>query len=455
MKFLTLLWISLLCPSLLFAEELRIDRYVEAVKRQDIQIKKFVQQRLQTRFNVDLNLPDQSWTLALTKEYGIATDDKENTSETSASLTKSAISTGTDLEISYETNDLADREESVKSVTVEQNLIQNAFGNQNRKLAEMLGEQNQIIRWQVVESYEDYLAQRIGDYLDFILAHENFKTAKGLLDDVKTLTREVRQRRSKSIAHQVDVDRALAETLEYQRKVLEAKVQVDSLRKSLLASLEDSNLPENFVPAGGVPFINNFNTFKDDLDRFWKDARTFQIYQSSQKAANLDIAVKEQELYPEGKLILGYSEDDSQRFSSRVNRGETIVGFNLSYSFDNSIDSARLEQSKYLKQQLQLQIQLDQGRLRAKLEDLESTIQTHRERVQLLEQQVKVLRRLVSGERNRFQRGGVSLKTLIDAQNKFTETQYNLTSQEVQLAKSIIEWKKITDTLVEETEVLD
>ncbi len=185
MKYLLILLILLFFDSAFAGTQvLSLERYLELVKKEDLEIKRYVHQRFQARFQKNLSLPDSRWVLSLTNLHGISTTDQPTTRRTEASLGKNFRSTGTEIEASYNTNTLADRQEEIQSVQLRQSLLRNFFGQQVRAQEEGLDLRNQVTLWQLVETYEDYLAEKLGNYLDFVSEWQNHQTAEQQLKEI-------------------------------------------------------------------------------------------------------------------------------------------------------------------------------------------------------------------------------------------------------------------------------
>ncbi len=434
-------------PQSSWANTMTLDSYLESLKREDLELKRFVHQRVQTRFNKDLSLPNAGWLTQITHTYGIASGvAKSRTSETTASVTKNFRDTGTNLNLSYNENDLADRAEEVRSAQVAQSLIRNPLGLRTGQIEDRIKEENRVVFLQVLESYEDYVAEKIIQYLDLILAYENLKTAQSLYSDIQKLWKEVNKRKDNNIALGVDVDRATAQKLQFERAVLEAKISLQSLQKSLVAAFDRSK-PINFTPQKEIPFI------KKDMDLSQKPLeaqRTMEILAARETAASFEISQRKRDLYPEGEFILGYRHDESQRFSTIVNREETVFGLNFEYSFDNTLNEAQVDQAQYNKTQVEIERIRTKKELDALLSDLKQRIQIQNQRVKLLSRQQVVLKRLIGGEQGRFTRGRVDLETLINTQNTYAQVRFDLVAQKIELAKNIVRWKQNTDQLISE-----
>ncbi len=429
-----------------WATPLSIEDYTELLKKNDTEIQRYIHQRMQTRFQADLNLPDSRWVLSLTNSHGIAIGQAPTTRRTDISLNKNFRSTGTEIEIGFNKNTLADRQEEIQSVQLRQSLLRNFFGQQNRVREEGLSQQNRVTLLQLAETYEDYMAEKLGQYLDFVLAWQNFKTAEQQLGEITNIWKEVRQRKQNNIALAVDIYRAEVEKIQFERNLIEAKQDLQRLRKLLMAQVTTTD--KDFAPSKGVPLVNENILFEKEEQNFLSDGRSIKIHRSRISAAEKLKDATRRDLYPEAQLILGYNNDQSRRFSTIISREEKLVGVNFSYAFDSSQRGAQVAQAQFNLQQAELLSLSQRKRVTSLIDNLKDQITLQKQRVTLIEKQVRIAKKLLRGENQRFKKGRIDLETLINTQNSYHVVRYELAAQQVLLARHILNWKVLVDQLV-------
>ncbi len=423
-----------------------LEEYGQLLTEKDSEIQRYIHQRMQTRFQTDLNMADSSWVFSLTNTHGIAIGQAPTTRRTDVSLGKNFRSTGTNIELGFNKNTLADRQEEVQSAQLRQSLLRNFFGQQNRTREAGLEKQNQVMLWQVVETYEDYVAEKMGQYLDFVLAWQNYQTAEQQLTEISSIWKEMQQRKRNNIALSVDLDRAEVEKIQYERNLLEAKQNLLRLRKLLVSRIDTDDV--DFTPSEGVPLLGETLQFSLERAEFLKSGRTIQIHQARLESVSKLKDAANRSYYPEAQLILGYSQDQSSRFGTLVNREEKSVGFNLTYEFDSSQRGAQVAQAQYNLQQTELQNLSERKQVTTLIDNLRDQIILQKQRVDLIKRQVVVAKKLVKGETSRFRKGRVDLETLITTQNSYHQARYELATQQVLLARHTLNWKVLLDQLV-------
>lgn len=433
------------------SQALNLNEYLLLVKTNDAEVEKILNQSMKLRFNKELSMPNKRILFSIKDEFGIQPDSDKTTSRLSAVASKEFSSTGTDINLSFTSNDLTDRKEQVQSLVIEQDLIRNSFGVQNRKLEEVLSRENEIIKLQTEESFEDYLLTQIFNYLEFQLAFVSYNTSKKLYNDSLQLQKEVLKRKSKSIADSVDVERVRLQVLDRKKALLDREQTLNSIKiqvKRSIAKLDHLN--DKLTPSGTIPYINDKTNYDNQLQEFLSNGRSLKILKLSQTNTEQRVWIQNKDLLPEAKLLLGYSIDDSQRFTTQTNREETLVGLSLEFSLGDSVNKAEIKQAEFNKAQAKLQHKIQSEKLKSVLYDLKSQIQIHRQKMKVLEQKIASARKLVRGEMKRFKNGRSSLETIIESENILADTEFEVIAHKIQMAKAVAEWKSLTDSLLSE-----
>jgi outer membrane protein TolC len=443
---LTLLTTPIFSP----ANEMNVESYINFLIENDVEIERLIQQKAQTRFSKDLRLPTRSWILSVSSTHGLPLQDSQGrTSELNVEMSKNFRRTGTNLLLRYNQNDLADRNEQIQALQVQQSLIQNSFGLQTRLLEDSIDSDNLVTNLSLIEAYEDYVAEKIGAFLDLIAAQKNLETSQELYKDFKEIFSEVKKRRSKSIAISVDVYRAEAELLQFERAVLEAQARIAEVKRRLFSGVDQKvqNLKKTKI-TNQIPYLDEKEIAADFNDEDLNQSRTGQIIKASANSAAKNQKAVKRNLLPELGLNLGLSEDESNRFSTTVNRTEASIGLNLNYEFDNSLAKAQYGEAVLNQKLVEKSNQSLKNNLAAQLKSLKERIELQKKRVKILEKQKSTGKKLIDEEKKRFKRGLLNLRDFITVQTAYTQRQYDLIEEKVNLSRLIVQWKQLTDKLI-------
>ena len=86
--------------------------------------------------------------------------------------------------------------------------------------------------------------------------------------------------------------------------------------------------------------------------------------------------------------------------------------------------------------------------LKTNLKSLNGQIKRQEELINIATDKINFAKAIVEDERKNYSLGRTSLKDLIDEVNKLEDNKFNKIYHEVQLKRLIIEWLRLTDSLV-------
>lgn len=430
---------------------LKLSQLIKEAKSHDPNFQKIIADRLQSRYLVDLNLPSQKALVSVSTEYGISS--AGNTTILSASIGKSIIKTGTNLSISRDHTDRPDREERVTKLRLEQSIYGNAFGSRTRLKESSINQEINILELQVAEAFEDYMGEIIDDYLDLNLAYLELQTAKKLELESKSLLQRVEARKNRNIATSTDVNRVKLQTLIRSEQVLNAQIAWESKSKEILQMIGSDKKNSIVTPATIINYRENIKQLKNDFDILFSKSRSKLITEKAEQVAQNNIRFQKQSGGPQASLIGGYNIDDSNRFSSRVNRKETVVGVQLSLPFGDSVAKANVAKAS----QAALLAQIDRKKALLNFEQtyyvLRNQLDRQVQKLEISEGKKLVAQKIVLDEERRYHNGRIELERLIESRNNLAQYSFDFLSDLTQLNKLFVKWLNTIDQLVIKDEV--
>lgn len=448
------LYLSCLCFCISsFAGEteiVSISDFVSRIKKSDPNLERIVSDNLKKRFLVDLNLPSRQFLLSVSDQYGYAGNDQGRTNRFSAEISKEIIETGTSLSVSQSEIKRPDQTVNVFEIRAEQSLWKNAFGSLNRDQIDINNLELNKVESQVLDAYEDYVATLINDYLDLYQQSLRYDLSRRLYDQSVKLEANIRKRIKKNVADQIDLFKIQMLVAQRKREMILAKAAFTKSSMALGKRLQgDDKTNSRIVPANNLNLADSISDLKIiDVNKAVEKTRAYHIYQQDIQIGNLNNEIAMQGDDADVKLILGYSTDESSRYSVSINRKETLVGVRLDVPLGDSLSRARVEQSK-----------LDF--LQAKLEwlnfkiEFENSLNNIKEDI-LAQQKVLVLNRkrkelsdkVLKDDERLYGLGKLSLQLLIDSFNNTAQNEYDYLSSVMTLNKYTIDWLNLTDQLI-------
>lgn len=443
MKFLlVLLW-----ATTVNANVLTLDSFIQQIKVEDLTLKEIKIDEKEAALSLALNLDDNSWTLSLSSEYGIETDGPEISSN-SIELEKSFLDSGTKIVVSVEKNKQVGQEVETFSLGIEQSLTRNSLGENYRRYYQILDEEKKQALLAMEEKIENLLQNKIEQYLDFQEAYFRLNSAELLYQKSQALQREVKKRKARLIASQVDVDRVTLQVLDRKKDVLERKRIYEALREELKTSLSEDWSRLSFEPEPKTPYLLKAPSFERDRLAFWEKGRSSKLLTSEMSTLDQRISYREDDLRPETTAILGYQKDESKRFSSTANRNDIILGINFSWNLGDRKNKAEVEEAKLNKLRKELELKKTKQEIDILMKELSKRITLYETELELFTEQEKVARRLFNGESKQFEKGRSTLRDVIDAQNRVFLLETQKIALEILYSKAIVLWKSRTDQLL-------
>lgn len=426
-------------------KKLSANEFITLATKFDASAESIVSEKMRLRFMVEQGLPTSQTLLTVQQEYGLSTTGAGTTSILSAGISKNIITSGTQLSLTRTMTDRPDREEEVTELRVEQSLWRNSLGSTNLEREKGLIAERDALELQVAESYEDYIYERLSEYIDLQRAMLERETSKRQLDQAIALEKNVLERQRQSIASNADVARAKVQTLNRREALLLNQSEFDNLSARLAAytgeKAEAYVEPVNFDLSNRVADILNGKVE-------YTPERLLRLVELREQAAEATLSYQKDELRPEANLLLGYNIDDSDRFSSRVNREEAVVGITVEVPFGDSAGKANRDSAI---------LDLTQARLTAREQRLELTLSlasSKRELARLnqmldiAKQKVRFTDTIVTEEQKRYRLGKISLEALIEAQDDQAAAQVSLLESKAELNRAILDWLRLNDQLL-------
>ncbi len=447
MKYLLLLLAGLqLTPKLhASSQNFSLEDFIELARKNDPNIQKIINQKLQIRFNKDLVLPNRQFLLTVENLYGLQVGGR-TTSQLTGTLTKEFHHTGTSLSVSQSKNIQTDREEDTLNLRLEQSLYKNAFGSQTRLLDKRLSQEDELLILQTAEAYEDYIAELSRKYLDLELLVLDRASAESIYKDALTIQKNIENKKRSGIAAQVEVDRIRLQALQKQTEVLKITSEIEAQIQELqsLLGIKELNLP---TPDPNKDLLIGKEQ-KVPSPETLLQIRSMRILAFEKSIPELNLTFEKNQSGPSLNLVLGQRYDQSTRFTTSTNRNETLLGFNFELPLGDSSQNANLERARYQLGQAEIDQVLSQRLLISNLTSLQQKILRQREIVSISGQKFELAKKVLAGEKVRYQNGRVDLETLVQSQNALSEHQLDSHSQRTTLNKLALEWLQLTDQLV-------
>ncbi|MFC1589918.1 TolC family protein [Candidatus Omnitrophota bacterium] len=446
------------CGPFLFAEDekgaaLGLGAFVETACRKDTAFEEILIDELELAYTKALNLPASDFVLSLKGTYDYLIDYDEKDFENTASLSKLFPYTGTDISAEYNSS-LSKRTRAITSdfsAQVSQPIAENAFGRNTRLHGKIIGLENDVAAYQIVEAYEDYLASLIQLYYDWYSAYENLVTGENSLKENEKLLENIKERRKSNIALPIDVNKIDVQVITKRENLLSLKNQYNTylnlIRQAIRYSSRDA-----LRPVDSPVYKNASIHFKDDYEKFKRESRTSKILALLQDKSSLEVQKSADELLPSIDVFGGYSLDGIDH-GIIGNEQVMFAGAAIDWPFPGQVERAQYQTMKIREKKAGLTSENTHIKLYTTLKNLTNEIDTEKGLIATAKEKIDLAQSIVDDETENYSLGRATLKDLIDEINKLEENKFSKISHEVRLKKLMVEWLRLTDTLITKREI--
>ena len=429
-------------------EVLTLKKFIALTEKHDPKYNQIFLENERLKYIKDKNLPSRQFTLTISDEYGFSNNQKSNTSVINGKIEKEIIESGTEFSLSQLRITRPDRKENVTQFRIEQSLYKNFLGRDVRLKKISLKHEKELGKLKVLEEYEEYLLSLANTYLDYQKAYLDAKLSEKFYHESLKLERNVRNKLKSKIANRTDLNRSSLLVLLKKEDLINKKKALDLIKKevSKLTGLKVSSLIPSLLGEKYLSLTQWRGYFSDSST---KKPRALLIAELEEEIAKKNAILKNRENDFSLDLIAGYSHDDSKRFSSIINRDETVVGLKLEIPLGDSKGNAeskiaKIEQyrAQFKKEEATLQIDKNLTDLKSELNELE-------EKVKINKRKIEISKQILQDEQRRYTYGKIGLEKLIEISNNYAEYRFKYQASVVDLGKTIFKLYALKGRLIE------
>lgn len=432
---------------------LALKDFIQQATKNDTRFEAILIDQLPLSHRRDALLPDSDVILSVKHQYNFYLDQDRNNPESTVSLSKLFSSTGTDVSLSYS------KASSISTVTdnsslqflIAQPIAKNAFGKGYRLRDQIIGIENDVIRHQVVEAYEDYLASLTAAYYNWYSAHENLKVGQASYKSNQKLLDNILDRQRQKIALPVDVNKMELLLIGKRENLIVLEEIYASISNLIFQAIRHKGA-RAFIPLSPDSPMQDVE-FDEDYKHFTDLSRTYRILRLLEQQGTMEVKKAADDLLPSTNLLLGY-QLDGQDWGIRDQERSYFAGISLRWPMGRSVDTAKhkIAQIEYKKTQLSNQNKYED--LHTNLKNLFLQIRREQKLISVSNKKIKLAAAILKDEAENYSFGKITLNDYLSAVNRVDENRFSHTEHTVQLNKLLVEWLRLTDQLVGE-EVLD
>lgn len=330
------------------------------------------------------------------------------------------------------------------TVSLEQSLLKNFIGRQDKLQEKILSLQSQNTRSSLINSLSGQIVQGLIDYWDLIVAKKNLQTSKVERQNMGNLLKVVRRKKRYGLAQDFEVSQYQSLLYQSQNKKELAEQKLFDARLKLLKQLNletDTHLQAVTQLYQKEPDV----ALAKALERALNERVDYQNAIRQVKIARKNLRIKQNALLPNVKLFAsvgagdqdttsGDSVDDLTTFANP----QLSVGVRASYLLGNDQAQTELRDARYELRQARLTVK----KLKNDIQDeIASLVKKTRIRYNIYQNSLKAqkqARRYYKSVQQEIQRGRFSALTLKEALDSYIQSRYSTTQALVQYNATLL-----------------
>ena len=428
---------------------LPLHEFLALAAKNDTVFESILIDRLPLQYRRDVLLPASDVILAIKQQYNFYLDQDRSNPETSLSLSKLFPMSGTDVSLSYtkSSSALTTVDSSELEFLISQPIAKNAFGKGTQLLDQIIGVENDVTRYQIVEAYEDYLASLSAAYYNWYSAYENLKVGQASYQSNLKLLDNIHDRQRQNIALPIDVNKMQLLVIGKQENIIVLQEIFDNFT-NLIAKAIRHDGKRRLIPVKPARPAADVK-FGIDYETFTQTSRTYRTLRLLEQQSTLEVKKAADDLLPSTNLLLGYKLE-GQDVGIRNDESIAFAGISVRWPIGRTVEKAKHKLAQIERQKTQLSNQNKYEDLRTNLKNLYQQIEREKKLIDVAQKKITLAEAVLKDEAENYSFGKVTLNDYIDAVNRVDENRFNNTEHTVQLHKLLLEWLRLTDKLVDE-----
>ncbi|NOZ11968.1 MAG: TolC family protein [Gammaproteobacteria bacterium] len=434
--------------------KLPLDEFIRLASARDTEFELILIDELVLKYQKGLRLPAADLILSVKQEYETFISQGRQSPQTTVGLSRLFPFSGTNISLSYGVGASLSSADKISeaALTITQPIARNAFGRSTRLLDKIVGMEIDVVRHQIAEAYEDYLAAISVAYHTWYEDDQNLRIGRSSYNENRKLLDNMRKRQKEKIALPIDVNKIKLQVLAKKQTLVELEFDYDNsleVIKRIIRYKSDQTL----VPVRPSSPTKLDKPFKKLFASFSGSSRTFRILKKLEKTSTLEVAREADDLLPSIDLVVGYEVRGNEY---RIGNSDNVAfaGISMVWPLPNQVARAEHAVSKIAADKTRLNTENTYYKLYTQLINLHQQIEREAILIKLANEQVGLAREVVKDEKENYTLGRATLNDFILAVNALDTKRFSSVFHTAQHNKLLVEWLRLTDRLIKQKEVL-
>jgi len=391
-----------------------IEEFIKLATESDTVFEEILIDELPTQYRKDLNLPARDIVLEVKGQYDLfLSQEDRDEPEATFSLSKLFPYSGTELTAEYKSTPsfTSVTNSSEVTFTISQPIAENAFGKATRLRDKIIGVEIDVIKHQVVEAYEDYLATIMAAYFDWVEAYENLKIGESSYEENLKLMDNIKERQKSSIALPIDVNKINLQVLAKKEKLVDLQEKyrnaLNFIKKAIRYTEDEELIPQK------PNIYEDFNiSFDNDYKEFEQVSRTYQVLKLLEDKSSLQVDKDADDLLPSINLLIGYNVGGKDHdIESEDNMA--FAGISMEWPISDQVEGAGYEISKIALDKQRLTTVNTYYKLYTDIKNLYQTINREEQLGAIAEEKIGLAQSVLDDETENYSFGKVTINDYI------------------------------------------
>jgi len=430
-----------------------MDEFIKLAAENDTEFESILIDELPTQYRKDLNLPVRDIVLEVKALYDLYLSLDKDDPEATVSLSKLFPYSGTELTAEYKSTPsfTSVTNSSEVTFTISQPIAENAFGKATRLRDKIIGVEIDVIKHQVVEAYEDYLATIMAAYFDWVEAYANLRIGESSYEENLKLMDNIKERQKSSIALPIDVNKINLQVLAKKEKLVDLREKYQNVLnfiKKVIRYEGDGEL----IPQQPDLYANFSISFDTDYKKFEQESRTHQILTLLEDKSSLQVDKDANDLLPSINLLLGYNVDGKDH-DIEAEDNMVFAGISMEWPISDQLEEAEYEVSKIAFDKQKLTTGSTLYKLYMDIKNLYQIINREKQLGVIAKEKIGLAQSVLDDETENYSFGKVTINDYIQAVNTLDNNRFNQVLHDAQYRTFVVEWLRITDQLISKREI--
>lgn len=429
---------------------LPISEFVQLATQNDTVFEQILIDNLILKYRHATLLPTNDVILSVKTQYNYYLSQDRGEPELSMSLSRLFPTADTDVSVSYSraSSAINGNEDSELQLLISQPIAKNAFGRGTKLQDKIIGIENDVIRYQIVEAYEDYLAILTTTYYNWYSAYENLKVGNASYRSNLKLLDNIHERQRQNIALPVDVNKMKLLVADKKESLIVLQETYNNITNLISKAIRYSAGPA-LIPVRPARPATRIQ-FARDYEAFTRTSRTYSTLNLLERQGTLEVKKAADDLLPSTNLLLGYKLEGND-WDIRQRDRAAFAGFSIEWPIGQTVGKAKHSIAKIERQKTVLSNKNKYEELHTNLKNLDQQINRELELIGVADNKIRLAEAILKDEAENYSFGKINLNDYLDAVNRVDENHFNRIDHMVQLNKLLVEWLRLTDKLVDKS----